>query len=75
VAQAVGPEFKPQYHKTHPHTYIYEHSLFYFIPHWKFFILYLAYKTWDFCRIPVVHACNPSYLGGKDQEDHSSRPA
>jgi hypothetical protein len=24
---------------------------------------------------PVVHACNPSYSGGRDQEDHSSKPA
>jgi hypothetical protein len=23
----------------------------------------------------VVHTCNPSYLEGQDQEDHSSRPA
>jgi hypothetical protein len=23
----------------------------------------------------VVHACKPCYLGGKDQEDHSSKPA
>jgi hypothetical protein len=24
---------------------------------------------------PVAHACNPSYSGGTDQEDHSSKPA
>jgi hypothetical protein len=23
----------------------------------------------------VAHVCNPSYSGGRDQEDHSSRPA
>jgi hypothetical protein len=23
----------------------------------------------------VAHACNPSYSGGKDQEDRSSKPA
>jgi hypothetical protein len=23
----------------------------------------------------VAHACNPSYSGGRDQEDHSSKPA
>jgi hypothetical protein len=25
--------------------------------------------------VPVAHACNPSYLGGRDQEDHGSKPA
>jgi hypothetical protein len=24
---------------------------------------------------PVAHACNPSYSGGRNQEDHSSKPA
>jgi hypothetical protein len=24
---------------------------------------------------PVAHPCNPSYSGGRDQEDHSSKPA
>jgi hypothetical protein len=23
----------------------------------------------------VAHACNPSYLSGRDQEDHGSKPA
>jgi hypothetical protein len=23
----------------------------------------------------VAHTCNPSYSGGRDQEDHSSKPA
>jgi hypothetical protein len=23
----------------------------------------------------LAHPCNPSYLGGRDQEDHSSKPA
>jgi hypothetical protein len=26
-------------------------------------------------RVPVAHACNPSYSGGRDQEDHTSKPA
>jgi hypothetical protein len=26
-------------------------------------------------QVPVVHTCNPSYLGGRDQEDPSSKPA
>jgi hypothetical protein len=25
--------------------------------------------------VPVAHACNPSYSGGRDQEDRSSKPA
>jgi hypothetical protein len=25
--------------------------------------------------VPVTHACNPSYSGGRDQEDHGSKPA
>jgi hypothetical protein len=24
---------------------------------------------------PVAHACNPSYSGGRDQEDHGWKPA
>jgi hypothetical protein len=27
------------------------------------------------CWAPVAHACNPSYSGGRDQEDHGSKPA
>jgi hypothetical protein len=26
-------------------------------------------------RASVAHACNPSYLGGTDHEDHGSKPA
>jgi hypothetical protein len=26
-------------------------------------------------QAPVVHAYNPSYSGGRDQEDHSLKPA
>jgi hypothetical protein len=25
--------------------------------------------------VPVVHTCNPSYSGGRDQEDHCLKPA
>jgi hypothetical protein len=25
--------------------------------------------------VPVAHACNPSYSGGRDQDDHGSKPA
>jgi hypothetical protein len=27
------------------------------------------------CWAPVVHTCNPSYSGGRDQEDLSLKPA
>jgi hypothetical protein len=26
-------------------------------------------------QAPVAHACNPSYSGGRDQEDRGSKPA
>jgi hypothetical protein len=26
-------------------------------------------------QAPVAYACNPSYSGSRDQEDHSSKPA
>jgi hypothetical protein len=26
-------------------------------------------------RVPVAHACNPSYPGGRDQENCGSKPA
>jgi hypothetical protein len=25
--------------------------------------------------MPVAHTCTPNYSGGRDQEDHSSKPA
>jgi hypothetical protein len=27
------------------------------------------------CQVPVAHTCNPSYSGGRDQEDRGSKPA
>jgi hypothetical protein len=24
--------------------------------------------------VPLAQSCNPSYLGGRDQEDHGSKP-
>jgi hypothetical protein len=27
------------------------------------------------CQEPLVHICNPSYSGSKDEEDRGSRPA
>jgi hypothetical protein len=32
-------------------------------------------KNNNFSRVPVAHACNPSYSGSRDQEDHGSKPA
>jgi hypothetical protein len=32
------------------------------------------HKTW-LGQVPVAHAYNPSYSGGRDQEDHGSKPA
>jgi hypothetical protein len=26
-------------------------------------------------QAPVAHTCNPSYSGGRDQEDHGCKPA
>jgi hypothetical protein len=34
----------------------------------------LCQKT-KLCWPPVAHACNPSYSGGRDQEDHGSKSA
>jgi hypothetical protein len=31
-------------------------------------------KSWV-CWVPVAHACDLSYSGGRDQEDHGSKPA
>jgi hypothetical protein len=28
-----------------------------------------------FCHVPVAHTYNPSYLGGKDQEEQGLKPA
>jgi hypothetical protein len=32
-------------------------------------------KLLVFTQAPVAHAYNPSYSGGRDQEDHGSKPA
>jgi hypothetical protein len=31
-------------------------------------------KKWN-SQVPVAHACNPSYLGDRDQKDHGWMPA
>jgi hypothetical protein len=32
-------------------------------------------KEENFSWVPVAHACNPSYSGGRGQEDLGSKPA
>jgi hypothetical protein len=32
-------------------------------------------RKYHFRQALVVHTCNPSYSGSRDQEDHSSKPA
>jgi hypothetical protein len=32
-------------------------------------------KNVRFCQVLVAHAYNPSYSGGRDQEDHGLKPA
>jgi hypothetical protein len=33
------------------------------------------FKTRKMSRALVAHACNPSYSGGRDKEDHGLKPA
>jgi hypothetical protein len=33
----------------------------------------LVFKIKKQCWAPVAHTCNPSYSGGRDQENHSSK--
>jgi hypothetical protein len=35
---------------------------------------YLLHEILFCCRMLVAHAYNPSYLGGRNQEDRSSEP-
>jgi hypothetical protein len=37
--------------------------------------LYNEILKYTVCPAVVVHVCNPSYSGGRDQEDHGSKPA
>jgi hypothetical protein len=43
--------------------------------------LHFLLRQWTFItnkcmsQAGVAHACNPSYSGGRDQEDHGSKPA
>jgi hypothetical protein len=35
----------------------------------------MCIKNYIMCWTLVAHTCNPSYSGGRAQEDHSSKPA
>jgi hypothetical protein len=37
--------------------------------------LEVGIKIFHYSQAPVAHACNPSYLGGRDQEDQDSNSA
>jgi hypothetical protein len=39
------------------------------------FIWLKIHKQHEMSQVPVAHTCNPSYSGGRDQEDSSSKPA
>jgi hypothetical protein len=52
---------------------------------YNIYIIYLIYNIYYIyiiyifniyiCQAPVAHACNPSHSGGRDQEEHGSKPA
>jgi hypothetical protein len=43
---------------------------------WKnIFVNHINNKKQITCQVQVAHAYNPSYLGGREQEDRSSKPA
>jgi hypothetical protein len=37
--------------------------------------IFLLFQRKHLSQALVAHACNPSYSGDSDQEDHSSKPA
>jgi hypothetical protein len=53
-----------------------------FLPRFNYYTLFLCiklpyvpHKDVQISQAPVAHACNPNYSGGRDQEDHGSKPA
>jgi hypothetical protein len=38
-------------------------------------LIYAVRKSTLFCQSPRAHACNPSYSGVRDLEDHNGNPA
>jgi hypothetical protein len=66
VTQDISPEFKP--HHIHKKILLSLVNM-----KWIFF------QTWSqdyikFLAGAVAHICNPSYLAGRDQEDHRAQP-
>jgi hypothetical protein len=47
----------------------------YLIPERKGEVWVAQQKPFTSGQVLVAHICNPSYSGGRDQEDHSSKPA
>jgi hypothetical protein len=41
----------------------------------KLWLFFYSKCFTNFSQAPVAHACNPSYSGGRHQEDHSLKPA
>jgi hypothetical protein len=63
------------------YIYIYIYSVYIFLLVLTIGIQYFrevrhltSFKSFS-CWVVVAHACNPSYLEGRDQEDCSSKPA
>jgi hypothetical protein len=42
---------------------------------WRVLYFPIFHQTEKFCWVPVAHSCNPSYSGGRDQEDCVSKAA
>jgi hypothetical protein len=38
-------------------------------------VVVLSTQEWIQSQAPVAHSCNPSYSGGRDQEDYGLKPA
>jgi hypothetical protein len=58
-----------------PPPFLFRYSLFLFHDALAKTSNMLLNKSEKVSWAPVDHACNPSNSGGRDQEDHSSKPA
>jgi hypothetical protein len=50
---------------------LWNQTFFYSIYTECLFMLIILIRSWA----PAAHTCNPRYSGGRDQEDHGSKPA